>query len=151
MLDFQDEASAHEKTYTSFGQLPAHVDRERPPPRKAPFSTISHHAIVHTVRRLNFFVVSFRLTLLYTDLILPKDVYDAVWNSMRSKLEQPQYIQVILPLSALLEGEFFNAFIKTGTHLSTAMERSSTNVLRVCSYALRRPTRRGRCLLCARW
>ncbi|CRG84876.1 hypothetical protein PISL3812_02056 [Talaromyces islandicus] len=100
MLDFYDKASAHEKAYASFGQLPAHVDREQPPPRKAPFSTISHHPIVHT-----------------TDLILPKDVYNAVWGSILSRLEQPQYVQVIMPLSSLLEGEFFNTFIKTGAAL----------------------------------
>ncbi|KAH8697504.1 putative ribonuclease P protein subunit p40 [Talaromyces proteolyticus] len=106
MLDFSDDASAHEKAYFSVGSLPANVDLEHAPPRKAPFSTISKHAFVHT-----------------TELILPKDVYTAVWDSIRANIEPPKYAQVIMPLTSLLDGEFFNTFIKTGYALMVSEGR----------------------------
>lgn len=48
-----------------------------------------------------------------TELILPRDIYNAIWESVDSKLQSLQYAKVILPLSSLLEGEFFNKYIKT--------------------------------------
>lgn len=68
MLDFHDEASTHEKAYTSFGQLPTNVDRERAPLRKAPFSTVSKHAPVHTVRCLSFWFLLLHCSAMLSDL-----------------------------------------------------------------------------------
>ncbi|KUL91260.1 hypothetical protein ZTR_01740 [Talaromyces verruculosus] len=99
MLDFADGASAHEKSYTTIGQIPEDFD-SGPQSKNAPFSIISHHALVYT-----------------TELILPRDVYTAIWSSIREKLETPRYIQVIMPLIALIEGEFFNDFVKPGSVL----------------------------------
>lgn len=47
------------------------------------------------------------------ELIFPQEFAPA-WESVRSKLRQLQYIRVILSLSALLEDDFFNTFIKAG-------------------------------------
>jgi hypothetical protein len=49
MLDFSDEASEHEKCYTTIGQLPVFVDPKQPPRKKSPFSTILGHPVLHTV------------------------------------------------------------------------------------------------------
>ncbi|QGA17760.1 hypothetical protein EYB26_005436 [Talaromyces marneffei] len=97
MLDFADGASAHEKSYITIGQIPEDVNPES---KKAPFSTISQHVLVHT-----------------TELILPEDVYTTTWSSIREKLEKPRYIQVMMPLIALIEGDFFNDFVKPGSVL----------------------------------
>ncbi|GAM41590.1 ribonuclease P protein subunit [Talaromyces pinophilus] len=99
MLDFADGASAHEKSYITIGQIPEDFDSVSQL-KKAPFSIISHRALVHT-----------------TELILPRDVYTATWSSIREKLETPRYIQVIMPLIALVEGDFFNDFVKPGSIL----------------------------------
>jgi hypothetical protein len=50
MLDFADGASAHEKSYITIGQIPEDVNPES---KKAPFSTILQHALVHTVSPSN--------------------------------------------------------------------------------------------------
>ncbi|EED24274.1 ribonuclease P protein subunit p40, putative [Talaromyces stipitatus ATCC 10500] len=100
MLDFAEGASAHEKSYITIGPIPEAVDPQELHSKKAPFSTISHHSLVHTI-----------------ELILPKDVYTAIWSSIREKLGRPRYIQVIMPLITLLEGDFFNDFVKPGSVL----------------------------------
>jgi ribonucleases P/MRP protein subunit RPP40 len=48
MLDFADGASAHEKSYITIGQIPEDFDSVSQL-KKAPFSIISHRALVHTV------------------------------------------------------------------------------------------------------
>lgn len=47
MLDFADGASAHEKSYITIGLI---VEDVNPESKKAPFSIISKHTLVHTVR-----------------------------------------------------------------------------------------------------
>lgn len=47
------------------------------------------------------------------DLILPEEIYEIVNKEISDAL--PIYSRVILPLSALLEGEFFNEYIKKGS------------------------------------
>ncbi|KAL1996606.1 hypothetical protein VTN49DRAFT_7471 [Thermomyces lanuginosus] len=99
MLDFSNEASRYEKCYTTLGQLPVYIDPKQPPSKKTPFSTIAHHPFIHTV-----------------ELIFPQE-FAAAWESVQTRLRQLQYIRAILPLSALLENDFFNTFIKAGNLL----------------------------------
>jgi len=49
------------------------------------------------------------------ELLLPEELYELVWPGVDAKTLQIPYSQVIMPLSALLEGDFFNLYIKTGT------------------------------------
>jgi hypothetical protein len=52
---------------------------------------------------------------------LPEELYDLIWHEVEKKIVNVQYARVIMPLSALLEGEFFNAYIKRGeSHLYVA-------------------------------
>jgi ribonuclease P/MRP protein subunit RPP40 len=51
---------------------------------------------------------------LQAELILPKELYEIIKDDFLKKCEAPVYGRVILPLQALLEGEFFNEFIKKG-------------------------------------
>lgn len=48
-------------------------------------------------------------------LILPQELYDVVWKDVEAKITNIQYSQVIISLSEILEGEFFNQYIKIGT------------------------------------
>ena len=50
-------------------------------------------------------------------MLLPEEIYELVWQKLDAKTDNIEYSRVILPLSALLEGEFFNQYIKRGTHL----------------------------------
>lgn len=51
---------------------------------------------------------------LQAELILPEELYDIIKNDFCVKCETPVYSRVILPLQALLEGDFFNEYIKKG-------------------------------------
>lgn len=48
-------------------------------------------------------------------MLLPKELYELIWHGLDAKTYQIQYSRVIMPLSALLDGDFFNLYIKTGT------------------------------------
>ena len=47
-------------------------------------------------------------------LILPQELHDVVWKDVEAKISDIQYSRVIMSLSELLEGEFFNHYIKIG-------------------------------------
>ena len=54
------------------------------------------------------------------ELLLPEELYQVMWHGVEAKISQLRYSQVIMPLSALLEGDFFNFYIKTGIYNSVA-------------------------------
>lgn len=49
------------------------------------------------------------------DLILRQGIYDIVCDQIKEKIGAVRYSRVIMPLSALLEDQFFNSYIKSGT------------------------------------
>ena len=51
------------------------------------------------------------------DLILPEELYDLIWEKVKNRLENVQYSKVIMPPLALLEGGFFNSYIKSGSFI----------------------------------
>lgn len=48
------------------------------------------------------------------ELLLPEELYELIKKDVLSSLPAPSYSRVILPLRALLEGDFFNEYIKKG-------------------------------------
>ena len=50
-------------------------------------------------------------------MLLPEEIYELVWQKVAAKTSHIQYSRVILSLSDLLEGDFFNVYIKRGTCL----------------------------------
>ncbi|KAI9840054.1 MAG: hypothetical protein M1819_000247 [Sarea resinae] len=100
MFAFAESDSGGSKCYATHGLLPSFIDWREPPTKKRPLSTMSAQPFTHQV-----------------DLLLPEDVYRVIWQEVNSKLDPVQYSRVILPLSALLEGDFFNSYIKTGNIL----------------------------------
>jgi ribonucleases P/MRP protein subunit RPP40 len=48
------------------------------------------------------------------EFILPEELYESVKDSVFGAILNPRYCKVILPLKAILEGEFFNEYIKKG-------------------------------------
>lgn len=47
-------------------------------------------------------------------LILPQELYDVVWKDVEAKISNIQYARLIMSLSEILEGDFFNQYIKIG-------------------------------------
>lgn len=45
---------------------------------------------------------------------MPEELYEIIKSDFFAERTQPAYSKVILPLKALLEGEFFNEYIKKG-------------------------------------
>lgn len=52
--------------------------------------------------------------LFQVELILPEEVYDLVWKDVEQKISSDEYFRVILRLSDILDGDFFNSYIKKG-------------------------------------
>lgn len=48
------------------------------------------------------------------EVMLPEELYEIIKKDILVDLPSPSYSRVILPLKALLEGEFFNEYIKKG-------------------------------------
>ncbi|KAL2865479.1 ribonuclease P protein subunit p40 [Aspergillus lucknowensis] len=95
-----DDASGREKCYTTIAQLPQFIDPKQPPARSPPFSAIEAHPFVHTV-----------------EVTLPRDVYSSIESSLESKLPKLRYARLHMALSSLVEGDFFNTYIKAGNFL----------------------------------
>ena len=97
MFQSVSKAGPSPKIFLTYGTLPTAVNTERPPRSKKPYSTIAGHCWCHTV-----------------DLILPSSFVPLVQDALDGSLRSLRYHRAILPLSALVEGELFNAYIKTG-------------------------------------
>ncbi|KAL8755190.1 MAG: hypothetical protein Q9199_003824 [Rusavskia elegans] len=85
------------KLYVSQGRLSHKFDFDQPPSKKKPFSTILNQPFTHSAH-----------------IVLPAELYESVWKDVSNKLQTLEYSRVIMPLSALLEGDFFNTYIKSG-------------------------------------
>ncbi|KAL4920229.1 ribonuclease P 40kDa subunit-domain-containing protein [Aspergillus aurantiobrunneus] len=102
-----DDASGREKCYTTVAQLPHFIDPKQPPITKPPFSAITGHPFVHTV-----------------EVTMPKEVYSSIESSLNSRLQKLRYTYLSMTLSSLIEGDFFNTYIKTGNILMISEGRS---------------------------
>ena len=45
---------------------------------------------------------------------MSEHIYKKSWSLLETQLPPLEYYRVFMPLSALLEGDFFNKYIKTG-------------------------------------
>ncbi|KAL6239043.1 hypothetical protein BDW75DRAFT_199443 [Aspergillus navahoensis] len=102
-----DDASGREKCYTTIAQLPQSIDPKLPPIKKSPFSAILGNHFIHTV-----------------EVIMPKEIYSSIESSLDFKLQKLRYARLSMTLSSLIEGDFFNTYIKTGNILMISDGRS---------------------------
>lgn len=56
---------------------------------------------------------------------MPEALYDVVWKEVEKKIIDIRYARVIMTLSEILEGSFFNTYIKQGDRFLECL---------VCSY-----------------
>jgi hypothetical protein len=108
---------ADSKCYVTHGTM-GHLDPKQPPVKRKPYANILAMPFVHKV-----FVNKSRcrrscelIFICQTELILPKELYELIQDDLAAKFTTPVYSRVILPLQALLEGDFFNEYIKKGIH-----------------------------------
>ncbi|TGO64571.1 hypothetical protein BOTNAR_0086g00110 [Botryotinia narcissicola] len=98
MLSFPKDTKHEQKCYVTHGTM-GHLDPKQPPVKRKPFVNILGHKFINKV-----------------EMILPKELYDIMKKGMDGVVGEnsPVYSRVVLPLSALLEGEFFTEYIKKG-------------------------------------
>ncbi|ESZ97010.1 ribonuclease P 40kDa subunit [Sclerotinia borealis F-4128] len=102
MLNFPKDTKHEQKCYVTHGTM-GHLDPKQPPVKRKPFVNILGHKFINKV-----------------EMILPKELYEIMENEMNGVLAEsrnPVYRRVVLPLSALLEGEFFTEYVKKGNVL----------------------------------
>ncbi|KAL4977527.1 ribonuclease P 40kDa subunit-domain-containing protein [Aspergillus desertorum] len=109
-----DDTSGREKCYTTVAQLPQFFDPKQPPIKRSPFSAIlgNHFIIGNPLRRCQ------------VEVTMPKEVYLSIESSLYSKLQKPRYARLSMTLSSLIEGDFFNIYIKTGNIVMISDGRS---------------------------
>jgi len=56
------------------------------------------------------------LTALQLDLLVPKSAFQVLQDELSSDLYRLQYAKVHLKLKDIIDGDFFNQYIKTGTY-----------------------------------
>ncbi|TVY82004.1 Ribonuclease P protein subunit p40 [Lachnellula suecica] len=89
MLDFPEGTKNDPKCYVTHGVM-GHLDPKQPPVKRKPFAAILSHEFVHKL-----------------EFVLPEDIWDVIKDKF-AVMDEPRYSKVIMPLKALLEGEFFN-------------------------------------------
>ncbi|KAA8567140.1 hypothetical protein MFRU_007g02360 [Monilinia fructicola] len=111
MLNFPKDTKHEQKGYVSHGTM-GHLDAKQPPIKRKPFVKILAHKFINKV-----------------EMILPKELYEIMEKGMNdmtgffAESRNPVYSRVVLPLSALLEGEFFTEYIKRGNVLMLSKGR----------------------------
>lgn len=112
------------KCYLSRGALPQFIDPKQLPSSKRPFSTFLNQHFTHTVTIITCAHSWDQANkLLEVDLILPEELYNLIWEDAQSSLANIRYSRVIMTLSDLLERDFFNVYIKTGTTIMLPTSR----------------------------
>ncbi|PSS20126.1 hypothetical protein M430DRAFT_100089 [Amorphotheca resinae ATCC 22711] len=96
MLDFPEDTKNEPKCYVTHGTM-GHLDPKQPPVKRKPFAAILNEGFIQKA-----------------ELILPEELYEIIKKDFFNETTKPVYSRVILPLKALLEGEFFNEYIKKG-------------------------------------
>ncbi|KAK0659842.1 Ribonuclease P protein subunit p40 [Lasiodiplodia hormozganensis] len=100
MLDILNDNAPSAKCYFTHAMLGEHVDDKQPPTKKKPFNTILAQPFSHTA-----------------DLVLPDEVYEVVRKELDGTVGEFHYARVYMSLGEIIEGDFFNHYIKTGNIL----------------------------------
>ncbi|KAJ8061150.1 hypothetical protein OCU04_010225 [Sclerotinia nivalis] len=118
MLNFPKDTKHEPKCYVTHGTM-GHVDPKQAPARRKPFVNILGHKYINKV-----------------EMILPQEMYEMMRREMDEVFAEsggPVYSRVVMPLSALLEGEFFTEYIKKGNVLMLSKGRIGVdNVFSLC-------------------
>ncbi|KAG4417357.1 hypothetical protein IFR04_009498 [Cadophora malorum] len=106
MLNFPSSTENEQKCNVTHGVM-GHLDPKQPPVKRKPFAATLSQSFIQK-----------------TELILPEELYEIIKKEFLTEVSKPSYSRVILPLGALLEGEFFNEYIKKGNVLMLSEGKS---------------------------
>lgn len=95
--NFNDQQRSSSKMFVSLGELPNYIDPSQPPTKKSPWRQINQVPFVQQAT-----------------LILPEELYELIWNKIQENLKASRYAKVIVKLVDILNGPFFNDYIKKG-------------------------------------
>lgn len=112
MLGTGDQNGPWPKCFFTHSVLPAFVDHDQPSRKKKPFSTIHEHAFTNTAS-LPLSSVILPLTLNQIDIVVPHTAHKTLLEGLKVQ-GKLQYAKVYMKLSDVVEGDFFNDYIKTG-------------------------------------
>ncbi|KAK4962220.1 hypothetical protein LTR28_004640 [Elasticomyces elasticus] len=113
MSFFQAEKTPRPKCYFTHNALPAYIDEKQPPTKRKPFSSIIAQPFSHTVG-LRILCCVDRTNAWKVDLLLPAELYDTIREKLHGDACALKYARVNMKLGELIEGDFFNHYIKTG-------------------------------------
>ncbi|KAL1382470.1 ribonuclease P 40kDa subunit-domain-containing protein [Phyllosticta capitalensis] len=100
MFSIGNENGPASKCNFTHSVLPEHIDESHPPTKKKPFATIAELPFAHTA-----------------DLVLPESTYDAIKEQFEGDVGSFHYARVYMTLGEIIDGDFFNDYIKTGNIL----------------------------------
>ncbi|GME23122.1 Ribonuclease p 40kda subunit [Neofusicoccum parvum] len=100
MLGIENSDAPTSKCYFTHAVLGEHVDERQPPTKKKPFSTILAQPFSHTA-----------------DLILPEEIYELIKQEFDGAAGTFHYARVIMSLGEIIDGDFFNQYIKTAVEM----------------------------------
>ncbi|KAH8598793.1 ribonuclease P 40kDa subunit-domain-containing protein [Bisporella sp. PMI_857] len=109
MLGFPLDTKHESKCIVTHGTM-GHIDPKQPPTKRKPFASLLNQHFIQKV-----------------EVILPEWLYEIVKDGFFTDRAKPTYSRVILPLGALLEGEFFNEYIKRGNILMLSEWRTGVD------------------------
>ncbi|KAF2765042.1 hypothetical protein EJ03DRAFT_280822 [Teratosphaeria nubilosa] len=116
MLDITHGAGPKPKCYFTQADLPTFVNHEQPSIKKPPFSIASRQACSHTL-----------------DVVLSDAAAARFEQAMSNGSGTPKYASVYLKLGDIIEGDFFNHYIKSGNVLMLSEGRAGIdNVFQLC-------------------
>jgi len=96
MFEFKSGKKDEAKCYVTHG-LMGHLDPKQLPVKRKPFSSILAVPFINKV-----------------ELVLPDELYEMIKEELSATITVPSYSRVVLPLRALVDGDFFNEYIKKG-------------------------------------
>ncbi|WPG99638.1 Hypothetical protein R9X50_00245700 [Acrodontium crateriforme] len=97
MLGQHNRDGSKPKCFFTESSLPAYVDHTQPPTKKKPFSTVLNQTFSHTL-----------------DVVLPETIARAFRQGIANGANRCRYARVHMKPIELIEGEFFNHYIKLG-------------------------------------
>ena len=92
------------KIFTTIGALPGYVDPVQPSSKKQPWRSVQNGSFVHSL-----------------ELLLPEELYQSIWHKTEHDKICAKYAKVIMKLDQILEGEFFEQYVKKGMSNSADM------------------------------
>ncbi|KAK5260564.1 hypothetical protein LTR40_003932 [Exophiala xenobiotica] len=105
-----DPSGPSPKVNISSGPVPAYISASQAPTKKSPWRTIRE---VEYVQRAT--------------ATLPEELYDIIWRDVDASMGGLDYARVIMKLEDILQGDFFNEYIKRGNILMLSEGRDGAD------------------------